>query len=59
MNVGEATRQYQAALEAERRTRHEFDGVISAVDEVNDAQAATAAAQRNLDRVWLHAGGCS
>jgi len=52
MNVGEATRQYQATLEAERATRELFDGILSAEDELDAAREETEAARAQMVKAW-------
>lgn len=52
MNVGEATRQYQATLEAERATRGEFEGILSAEDELEAAAKETALAREQMVTAW-------
>jgi hypothetical protein len=55
MTVAEATRQYQAMLEAERRIRAELDGVLSAEDVLLDAAGELANARAALERAWTDA----
>ena len=53
MNPGEATRQYQVALEHERRARAQWDGVVSAADELDDAIRDRQACQAVMERAVL------
>jgi hypothetical protein len=53
MNVAEATRQYQVALEHERRGRTELGDVISAAGDLADAAHGTQAAGDLLFVLWL------
>jgi hypothetical protein len=55
MTVAEATRQYQAMLEAERRVRGVLDGVMSAADVLTDAADEVANARAALERAWTDA----
>lgn len=48
MNASEASRQYQLALEHERRARHEFAGVLTAEREIADAELETHLAREQL-----------
>jgi hypothetical protein len=55
MTVGEATRQYQAALEAERTLRARYEGIVSALDLLDDAHAEVAACERVMFAAWMRA----
>jgi hypothetical protein len=52
MTVAEATRQYQAMLEAERRVRAELTGIVSAEDVLVEAADEVALARAALERAW-------
>ena len=49
MNTVEAARQYQIAVEHERRARTVFDGVLSGAGELADAAANVAGARGVLE----------
>jgi hypothetical protein len=55
MTVAEATRQYQAMLEAERRIRAAFDGIVSAADVLADAAHEVAMSREAMERAWTDA----
>ena len=50
MNIGEASRQYQIALEHKRTARSLLSGVLSAEDEIAEVTAEEA---RMWRQVWL------
>lgn len=52
MNLGEATRQYQATLEATRATRDLFDGILSAEDELQAAEEELELARDQMTQAW-------
>lgn len=55
MNVGEASRQYQCALEAERHARSELAGVVSAEDELTAVTDERLAAYGQLVDAFVEA----
>lgn len=52
MDLSEASRQYQDALEHDRRARTEFGDTVSAEDILDEAGAAREAAWEMLTGVW-------
>lgn len=52
MNIGKATRQYQATLEAARATRDLFDGILSAEDEIEAADQEVELAREQMTKAW-------
>jgi hypothetical protein len=54
MTTGEATRQFQATLEARPALRNAFEGtVVSAEDELREADDAVAQAEAAMFRAWI------
>lgn len=53
MNVGEATRQYQAALEQRRSMLEHFGGVLCMEDALAEVDAEVQRATDQLNAAWL------
>lgn len=52
MNVAEATRQYQIALEHRRTLRAACEGSVSFEDEITEAELGLAEAYAQLEIAW-------
>lgn len=52
MNLVEASRQYQDALEYDRRTRGEYEDVVSADDIREESSAVLEDARKALSAAW-------
>jgi hypothetical protein len=52
VNVAEATRQYQATLEARRTLRHATEGTVTFDEEQRSANADVEQAERDMFSAW-------
>lgn len=54
MTLGEQTRQYQATLEAARRTRSVWGEILSGHDQINEANEQVTTASDHLWVAWAN-----